>query len=217
MKTKLLIYSFLFALLAMISCGGSDDSAEPSGDPGLPTLLTATATNVSGSGTSATLRGQINSTGGYEIIKYGFCWGTSPNPVRGVGNFQENSGGDVGQYTMDVSGFTAGDSYFIRAYAQNEKGIGYGPQVAFVPVAQITTEIATQIHSTKVLLRAHTIGTESNQVGFVYGISPNPMVSGDNIATIANGTTGFEMELTGLLPDTFYFVRAFKAVGNMYL
>lgn len=90
----------------------------------VPTLSTTSATNISISG--ATTGGNIISSGG-TIIRRGVCWSTSSNPT--INDNKLVIGVGEGSFTANLTGLTGGTTYFVRAYATNGVGTGYGPQI----------------------------------------------------------------------------------------
>jgi len=91
----------------------------------LPAITTNPLTNVSG--TSFTANATIVSNGGAPIIQKGFCYKTYHNP-----DTTNTSIADTMQSTTfsnNITGLIAGNTYYVRAYAINSKGISYGNEV----------------------------------------------------------------------------------------
>lgn len=84
------------------------------------TAITGLSANTANSG------GAITSDGGSGITAKGVCWGTSPNPTLGVGNFTSNGTGTA-TFISNITGLTANTLYYARAYATNAIGTSYGP------------------------------------------------------------------------------------------
>ena len=57
----------------------------------------------------------------------GVCWNTSGNPTASDPKTTDGSG--TGSFTSNIAGLTAGTVYYVRAYATNSAGTGYGNQV----------------------------------------------------------------------------------------
>ena len=87
----------------------------------VPTLTTSAVTAING--TTAKAGGTVTSDGGSAVTASGLCWGTSPNPT--LSNSFNTS------FTDAMTGLTAGTVYYVRAYATNVAGTGYGSQVSF--------------------------------------------------------------------------------------
>jgi uncharacterized protein (TIGR02145 family) len=88
-------------------------------------VITGEVSNVTES--SAQCEGIITSDGGSDVISRGICWSTSPNPTVSDNISTEGSG--TGVFTGSLSGLSQLTKYYIRAYATNISGAGYGEEV----------------------------------------------------------------------------------------
>lgn len=100
----------------------------------VPILNTSDVTEISK--TAALSGGNILSDGGSAIISRGVCW--SNNNLPTVENSKTSDSTGIGLFTSNVSGLISGTQYYIRAYAINGIGIGYGDQRTFVTVGMVT-------------------------------------------------------------------------------
>ena len=66
----------------------------------------------------------MTSDGGAAIVARGVCWSTSSTPT--VANSKTTDGIGIGAFVSSISGLTPGTPYFVRAYATNSVGTGYG-------------------------------------------------------------------------------------------
>jgi len=123
MKNSILI--LLTVVFAITSCNKDDD---PVDNTTVPTLTTLAITNITP--TSATSGGDITATGDAEVTAKGVCWSTSPEPT--ILEFVIDEGNNPSNYTSDISGLTANTTYYVRAYATNSKGTGYGNELEFI-------------------------------------------------------------------------------------
>jgi hypothetical protein len=80
--------------------------------------------------TSATGGGEVTSEGGSAVTDRGICWGSSPDPVKGSGNYI-SAGSGTGSFTGLITGLTANTTYHARAYATNSVGTSYGSDITF--------------------------------------------------------------------------------------
>ena len=67
--------------------------------------------------------------GGGTVVNRGICWGTSANPD--TTNNLDYGVGEADFGPSAITGLTAGVTYYYRAYAVNESGIGYGDDGTF--------------------------------------------------------------------------------------
>lgn len=95
---------------------------------GLPTVTTTTATNITSN--SAVSGGNVTSDGGYTVIQRGVCYSTTPNPT--TGGMRTTDGSGTGSFVSNLTGLTAGTTYYYRAYATNATGTVYGEERTFV-------------------------------------------------------------------------------------
>ncbi len=94
------------------------------------TSLTVTTGSVSAiTSTTATVAGNVTADGNSAITACGVCYGTTANPDL-TGNHLE-ADGTTGEFTVNLTGLTAGTTYYVRAYATNSVGTAYGSQVSF--------------------------------------------------------------------------------------
>jgi hypothetical protein len=90
---------------------------------GTPYVQTEACTHVNG--TLALLGGIITDNGGYAPTTWGLCWSTSQNPT-----IDDNKNYS---FTDTLRGLTQNTTYYVRAYATNPAGTGYGNTVIINP------------------------------------------------------------------------------------
>lgn len=90
-------------------------------------------------------------------------------------------------------------------------------------LASVQTASVTDVSDTGAKLRgtvASDGGAAVTERGFVYGTALDPVVGGAGVTKVAvgSGTGGFAANLTGLKPDTIYYVRAYaiNSQGTAY-
>jgi uncharacterized protein (TIGR02145 family) len=133
MKIKV-IFIFCICLIAVLQSCKKE----------IPAVTTRAASEITQ--TSAKSGGDVTDNGGAEVTDRGVCWGTASDPV--LGSNKTNDGTGNGTFTSSITGLTASTLYYIRAYAINSEGIGYGDQVSFTtseipPVADFSASTTT--------------------------------------------------------------------------
>jgi len=96
-----------------------------------PSVSTSEATDVYAS--SATLGGTVTDAHGFNITERGVCWSTSPYPT--IDNETKIIGSGLGDFSATVTELQKETTYYVRAYAINSAGVGYGEDVVFTTMA----------------------------------------------------------------------------------
>ncbi len=94
-----------------------------------PEVTTAQIDNITY--TSATGGGEVTDDGDLEVTERGIVWNTSGNPTIDSDGKQQDDEGGLGEFTLDITDLELGTEYYVRAYAINQMGVGYGNQVTF--------------------------------------------------------------------------------------
>ena len=97
----------------------------------LPYVATTNITNITTN--SATGGGNVTDEGSSSVFAKGLCWNTSINPT--TYNASTNDGVGIGPYTSYLTNLNPSTHYFVRAYATNIVGTGYGENIEFITLA----------------------------------------------------------------------------------
>lgn len=185
----------------------------------LPTITTIAVTNIST--TTAASGGFISFEGGSPVISRGVCWSTSENPT--ITDKKTSNGTGSSSFVSSITGLSLGTTYYIRAYATNSMGTGYGNQLSFTTstiIPTLTTTAITDISTTSAT-SGGTIsadgGASVTSRGVCWSIIQNPTTS-DNKTSNGSGDGNFTSSIIGLIPNTTYYVRAYatNSVGTAY-
>lgn len=103
--------------------------------PVAPTVTTAVFTATSG--TSAKGGGSVTVDGGATVTARGVCYSTKHNPT--TADSKTTDGNGLGDFTSSLSKLKGLTTYYVRAYATNSAGTGYGPEVSFKTPEAIVT------------------------------------------------------------------------------
>ena len=160
--------------------------------------------------------GNVTSDEGSIVTARGVCWSTIQNPT--ISNNKTTDGSGTGSFTSNLTGLTAGTTYYIRSYATNGWGTSYGNELTFTTfalptVATNSVSAITQTSATSGGIITNDGGTSVTARGVCWSTTQNPTIS--NSKTIDGwGTGSFTSSLTGLTAGTTYYVRAY-ATNNL--
>jgi hypothetical protein len=107
----------------------------------VPTLTTDTVV-LTASVNTAQSGGVITADGGSAITAQGVCWSTSPSPTIADSKSSDPTG--LWVYSSALTILAPATTYYVRAYATNSAGTGYGNQVSFTSVPSFAGYIIWQ-------------------------------------------------------------------------
>lgn len=152
-STRHLILSFLF--LTGISLSSCEDGVDLK-VVDAPALTTGGAEITSPF--SIRVSAEVTSDGGDIVGDRGVCWSTTPGPT--TASSVARSGGGVGSFSVSLLGLGPGRTYFLRSFASNVGGVGYGNEVTFTtPAAPWANNTDTVSDAAGNLYSYKTIGT----------------------------------------------------------
>lgn len=94
----------------------------------VPLVITTAITDTTG--TTAKSGGSISSDGGGAITSKGVVWSTNPSPTILLPTITNQGPGNT-TFSSSISGLSPNTIYYLRAYATNQSGTGYGNQLTF--------------------------------------------------------------------------------------
>lgn len=177
--------------------------------PVVPTLTTDTISSITGN--SAVGGGDVTVQGGAAVTARGICYSTSANPT--VSDSKTADGKGMGAFVSKLTGLMGNTTYYVRAYATNSAGTGYGPQVSFktlVDFPQVTTQPVTDVTKTSAVSGdsvTYDGGGTITEHGVVWSMNADPTVNDNKIVNPSD--TVYTDTITGLTKNTTYHVRAY--------
>lgn len=184
-----------------------------------PLISTTKAINLTD--ISATSGGNITFNGGTIISERGVCWSTNPLPT--IASNKTSDGNGSGVFTSTITGLTEGTTYYIRAFAVNNTGVGYGNQDTIKTLTKPTlnTSAIKSITKTSAISGGNIDfdgGSPITSRGIVWGTSPNPTISLSTKTTDGTGIGTFTSNISGLTENITYYVRAYATniIGTSY-
>ena len=145
----------------------------------LPTVITGEVDSISEN--VAHGYGEVTSNGGGDLITIrGLCWGIEHNPT--IGKAYVVAGAGLGAFDGNMTELLADQTYYVRAFAGNSKGVAYGNEMSFItrPSGTLPTVATTEIiqnGSTSLTIKGIVSDEGASAVvikGICWGICPNP-------------------------------------------
>jgi uncharacterized protein (TIGR02145 family) len=188
----------------------------------IPSVTTAPVTNVSDS--SATCGGNVTDEGSSPVTLRGVFWSTDSIPATSDPYTIDGTG--TGTFTSQMTNLQPNTEYFVMAYATNSAGTGFGGIVSFVTdilpgsLPWVSTTGITNITDSTATSGGEVIDEGSSPVvsrGVCWSTIQNPTLA-DPHTSDGTGPGFFTSNLSGLMPGTPYFVRAYatNSTGTSY-
>ena len=164
---------------------------------------------------TATGSGYVNDDGGSKILAHGICWSNNANPTITDQHVEKLFSGP--NFLLPMSELTANTTYYVRAYAVNAVGVGYGKTVSFKTLPAVLPTLKFD-YPKKVTATTADIGGEVTNHGGIpnlergacWSTNPNPTVN-EGKALAGEGAGTFTATISGLTPNTNYYARAYAA------
>jgi uncharacterized protein (TIGR02145 family) len=191
--------------------------------PELPAVLTAGMTEITQ--TYATSGGTVLDDGGADVMDSGVCWSTTENPL--ISDNKASCCTGTGSFITRLTKLSPGTRYYVRAYATNSSGTGYGNQVTFatggITLPSVLTTSVSGIDLTWASSGGYIYDAGGGQVsekGVCWSKLNLPTILDNKTidSYLANLPGGFASKLTGLEPGTLYYIRAYATTeaGTSY-
>lgn len=220
MRTRSLIWfyiSFAFGLILLFS-----NSCKKKEDNPFPILTTTEVSDITL--TTATSGGSITYDGGSTVIARGVCWSTLTNPTIEL-NSKTSDGILTGNFNSNLTDLTENTKYYVRVYAVNHAGTGYGNTITFTTqsaqLPTLTTSVVSYLSQTSASCGG-IITTDGGSIvttrGVCWSTSSNPTIA-LSTKTIDGTEIGvFTSVISGLTASTTYYIRAYATnrVGTSY-
>jgi len=190
-----------------------------------PTVSTIEVTEIQ---TSAPISGGIiKNDGGSQITERGVVWATSEKPTIKQHDGITIDGSGTGMFNSTLSGLKAETTYYVRAYATNSAGTGYGMAISFKTLEAFPPVLKTipisDINPTFANSGGEILGdgyAEITERGIVWSKDANDLSIeiNDCILIDDSGSDEFKIQITNLTPATLYFVRSYatNSAGTSY-
>jgi uncharacterized protein (TIGR02145 family) len=186
----------------------------------VPVITTTPVSNILA--TTATSGGNIMDEGSSTVISRGVCWSTGTTPT--IADSKTTDGTGAGSFASNMTVLNMATVYYVRAYAANSVGTGYGMAMSFTTLGQVpavATQTATNINATVATVNGSVNANGlSTVVTFEYGTTTSYgiTITASQSPVIGNMITNVSAEITGLTAGkTYHFrVTATNSLGTNY-
>ncbi|HPQ34623.1 MAG TPA: FISUMP domain-containing protein, partial [Tenuifilaceae bacterium] len=211
---------FYYRAFAMCSSGifyGSEMSFTTTKN--IPIVLTNEVTDVVDN--TAVCGGEVLDDGGETVTSRGVCWSSSEYPT--INDSKTINGQGLGSFTSSITNLSHSTTYYVRAYAVNSLGVGYGNQQSFSTgtlIPTVTTKDITSITLNTAVSGGNVIsdgGLPVTSRGVCWGTINPPYISGSHTSN-GSGVGSFNSNISGLSMGQKYYVRAYavNSKGTAY-
>ena len=119
LKNIVLLIRSVFIIISAITYSCSNEE--------IPVLTTTELSSITT--ISVMSGGNIISDGGAKVIYKGVCWNSTGNPT--IANGRTSDGAGVESFKSSITQLLPNTYYYLRAYATNGAGTGYGNELSF--------------------------------------------------------------------------------------
>jgi hypothetical protein len=159
--------------------------------------------------------GTVMNQGDAAVTQRGVCWSLTPNPK--IHDSHTTDGSGTGAFSSVMDGLEPGLHYYVRAYAKNSQGVGYGQDMIFKTLEPgtvgptVTTNMGAEVGITSAYTGGEVTKAGDSPVtarGVCWSTNPEPTIH--NSKTVdGSGLGKFTSIMHGLKPATNYFMRAY--------
>ena len=168
---------------------------------------------------SVTCSGSAIADSGLVIIQKGICWSKDSNPDLNNNIGFTEKGGGVGSFSDNITELEEGNTYYILAYATNEKGTGYGEirtfQTISITLPTVSTSEVTEITTNSAECGGEVTNDGDGTVttrGVCWNTNDNPTLENNvGFTTDGSGMGSFTSSITNLTENTTYYVAAYAS------
>ncbi len=212
MRVQAPFYLSIFYLIFFLSCKKTSVV--------LPVSTTLKISDITA--TTVQCGGVVN---GKNVTEKGVCWNTTGDPT--IDDAKTSDGKGDASYLSDVSNLTPLTKYYLRAYATNNAGTGYGDVKIFTTAANNTstaslipvlTTFSVSSITKNSAVASGTINFNGNtsvqSVGVCWSVSQNPSVTDFKIISPA-GSQSVSVNINGLAENYTYYLRLFATASGI--
>ena len=110
----------------------------------VPVVTTTIVSNITA--TTANSGGNVTDEGSSTVISSGVCWSTGTTPT--IADNKTSDAAVAGGFTSNITGLNRATVYYVRAYATNSVGTGYGNKISFTTDDVLIDKYTLEIDNT---------------------------------------------------------------------
>lgn len=190
-------------LILTNSCKKDNNNTTPTVQ--IPVLTTSAVSSITQS--TASCGGNITSDGGSTVTANGVCWSTGQAPT--TANSKTTDGTGAGSFTSTITGLMANTTYYVRAYATNSAGTGYGSAMS------LTTQQGNGSTITDIDGNVYHFVTIGTQVWMVENLKTTKYRDGTAIPNVTNNAAWAALT-TGAYCNYNNDVNSSTTYGRLY-
>lgn len=194
----------LISVAVLLSC---KKESSPTPSSGVPKVTTALPEGITA--TSFTSGGTVTSDEGSSVTERGIVWNSSDDATE----HEVRIGSGTGSFSAMISNLSSNTSYYVRAYAKNASGTGYGENQS------VRTEKGVPTLKTDPIMTAngfwktqgHIVndgGATVTNYGVCWATHANPTIADQSSGGFITSTFSFDGYLY-LSTNNTYYVRSF--------
>jgi uncharacterized protein (TIGR02145 family) len=173
--------------------------------------------------------GEITSEGSGAVAVRGVCWSLHQNPTVLNSDSISTDGNGIGVFYSNITGIKPGTTYYIKAYAKNNAGTGYGDQLTalIAPVVPTVTTSKINVVSDTIAISGGEVlsdgGSPVTERGICWSTVKNPTHSQSSTDPFTKDSMGIgkfisTISLSKQDYNSIFYLRAYatNSVGTAY-
>ena len=202
-NSKYWLQTIIFFLSSIFLITNCTKDNEVTNEPTIPVVSTNNVSEINQ--TSVSCSGEITSDGGAIVIERGMCWSTNQNPL--ITDNKKSEVGRIGSFNSAIKGLNGNTTYYIRAYATNSAGVGYGNTLSF---KTLLDEIVTDIDGNN-----YKVVTIGNQKWMAENLKVTHYNDGTEIPNVKDSESWYLLN-SGALCDYSFNTSNSEKYGKLY-
>ncbi len=211
------ISPLFFVITTLLGCASENAPTKTA-----PQISSSTISNITLN--SATSGGTIANDGGSDITTKGVVWNTAASPTISS-NTKTIDGTGTGSFSSSLTNLAPSTTYYLRAYATNSVGTGYGNEISFATNAIVLPTLSTTAITDITFNSAISGGSITNDGGgtitargIVWSTTQNPTIALATKTTNGSGIGNFASPLDNLEAATTYYAKGYatNSAGTAY-